>query len=105
MLFVGESPPASGRFFYRADSGLYRAVRQAFREAFPALRERDFLEAFKSSNCYLVDLCGKPVDHLSPAKRIQACRDAEPRLAKTLRRLHPEIVVTVVESIAKNVNR
>ena len=30
ILFVGKSPPASGRFFYQADSGLYRAVREAF---------------------------------------------------------------------------
>jgi hypothetical protein len=31
LLFIGESPPASGRFFYRQDSGLYRAIRDAFR--------------------------------------------------------------------------
>jgi hypothetical protein len=30
ILFVGEAPPASGRFFYQADSGLYRAVRDTF---------------------------------------------------------------------------
>jgi hypothetical protein len=29
ILFVGESPPASGRFFYQADSGLYRAATAA----------------------------------------------------------------------------
>ena len=23
LLFIGEAPPASGRFFYQADSGLY----------------------------------------------------------------------------------
>ena len=41
MLFVGESP-ASGRFFYRADSGLYRAIRQTFLSAFPDLKDADF---------------------------------------------------------------
>ena len=35
ILFVGEAPPASGRFFYQADSGLYRAIREAFVKAFP----------------------------------------------------------------------
>jgi len=43
VLFVGEAPPDSGRFFYQADSGLYRAIREAFIEAFPVLRERSFL--------------------------------------------------------------
>jgi hypothetical protein len=46
MLFVGESPPASGRLFYHADSGLYRAIRQAFLSAFPDLKDADFLESF-----------------------------------------------------------
>ena len=35
VLFVGEAPPASGAFFYRRDSGLYRALSTTFEEAFP----------------------------------------------------------------------
>jgi hypothetical protein len=30
VLLVGESPPASGRYFYVANSGLYRAIRDTF---------------------------------------------------------------------------
>ena len=56
LLFVGEAPPASGLFFYRADSGLYRAIRSAFVTAFPALRSEDFLASFQALGCYLVDL-------------------------------------------------
>jgi hypothetical protein len=68
ILFVGEAPPASGRFFYRADSGLYRAIRDTFVTAFPSLRSSnaEFLEAFRAMGCYLVDLCGEPVDRLKP---------------------------------------
>jgi hypothetical protein len=65
ILFVGESPPASGRFFYQADSGLYRAVRDTFATAFPSLPKSEFLKSFRSLGCYLVDLCGQPVDHMS----------------------------------------
>src|SRR5580693_7073198 len=72
ILFVGESPPASGRFFYQADSGLYRAVRDVFLNALPAFRAGDFLESFQAHGCYLVDLCGSPVDRLSLKKRKQA---------------------------------
>jgi hypothetical protein len=105
VLFVGEAPPASGRFFYQADSGLYRAIRDAFLGALPALRDGDFLEAFRARHCYLIDLCGKPVDRLNPKERRKACRDGEIRLSKILKKLLPKIVITVVRSIAPNVRR
>ena len=105
ILFVGESPPASGRFFYQADSGLYRAIRDTFRAALPALPEDDFLHSFRDLGCYLVDLCSEPVDRFTSETRKQACRDGEGRLARTLRKLHPRIVITVVRSIAGSVRR
>ena len=105
ILFVGESPPASGRFFYRADSGLYRAIREAFLKAFPHLRESDFLKSFRDLGCYLVDLCDFPIDRLSPNARRKLCRAAEPHLAKSIRELRPGIVIVVIRSIALNVQR
>ena len=105
LLFVGESPPASGRFFYRADSGLYRAIRSTFIKIFPHLETVNFLDAFQFLGCYLVDLCGSPVDRLYAAERRQACLDGEARLAKMIRQFQPDIVVTVVRSIVANVER
>jgi hypothetical protein len=105
ILFVGESPPASGRFFYHADSGLYRAIREAFVKSLPNLREADFLKSFRNLGSYLVDLCDRPVDRLSPTARRKTCRAGEPRLTKSIRSLRPEIVVVVVRSIARNVQR
>jgi hypothetical protein len=105
ILFIGESPPASGRFFYQGDSGLYRAVRDAFMAAFPKWKPSNFLEAFRALNCYLIDLCGKPVDKLNAKSRQQICRAGEPRLAKTIRHMNPEIIVVVVRSIAPNISR
>jgi hypothetical protein len=49
ILFVGEAPPASRRFFYRKDSGLYRTIRGAFEKALPRVRDRDFLSI--TGNC------------------------------------------------------
>src|SRR5277367_2407972 len=105
ILFVGESPPASGRFFYQADSGLYRAVRDAFAIVFPDVGDSEFFESFQAQGCYLVDLCGKPVDRLPRNQRMRACLDGEVRLARILKRLRPEIVITMVRSIAGNVRR
>src|SRR6202041_2824409 len=64
ILFVGEAPPASGRFFYRGDSGLYRAVRDTFKIVDPSIHDEDFLAAFQALGCYLIDLCPDPVDRL-----------------------------------------
>jgi len=48
---------AGGTFFYRANSKLYDATREAFETAVPALRrEDDFLAAFQRLSCYL-DTC------------------------------------------------
>jgi hypothetical protein len=105
ILFVGESPPASGRFFYQADSGLYRAVRDTFLTAFPPLQKTEFLDSFRSLGCYLVDLCGEPVDKMLRHARRCACRAGEVRLARTIQTLRPKIIVTVVRSINGNVRK
>ena len=105
MLFVGEAPPASGRFFYQTDSGLYRAIRDAFIDACPNVHEDDFLHSFRELGCYLVDMCGKPVDRMKGKQRRRACREGEVRLARVLKQLRPKIVITVVRSIAPNVRR
>ena len=105
LLFVGEAPPASGRFFYCANSGLYRTIRDTFVTAFPALGDSDFLGSFRALGCYLVDLCATPVDRLASELRAKTCTDAEARLTRTVQDLCPKIIITVVRSIAPNVMR
>jgi hypothetical protein len=105
ILFVGEAPPASGRFFYQEDSGLYRAARDTFMAAFPSLRRSEFLDAFRDLGCYLVDLCGQAVDHMPRSTRASICCAGEARLARTIRTLRPIVIVTLVRSIRANVKR
>jgi hypothetical protein len=102
-LFVGESPPASGRFFYQCDSGLYRAMRDAFRSVDPEITDATFLTRLRASGCYLIDLCQEPVDDLNPAVRRAACRDSEPSLSRRIARLRPQVIVTLLRSIEENV--
>lgn len=99
LLFVGESPPASGRFFYQGDSGLYRAIRDAFRTVDASITDESFLARFQASGCYLIDLCAEPVDHLDPQTRRAACRESQATLSQTIARLHPLMIATVVRSI------
>jgi hypothetical protein len=105
ILFVGEAPPASGRFFYQGDSGLYRAVRDTFTSAFPYLSKDEFLQEFRDLGCYLVDLCGEPVDRLARDARLSICCAGEARLARTIRALRPTVIITLVRSIRASVER
>jgi hypothetical protein len=103
VLFIGESPPASGRFFYSANSGLYRAMRSAFQTADPEIDDENFLDAFRSRGCYLTDLAQEPVDHLDPLLRRAMRTDGEALLAREIVRLRPEIIAPVLRSILRNV--
>ena len=105
LLFIGESPPASGRFFYRQDSGLYRAIRDAFRMVDPSITDDTFLENFQASGCYLIDACACPVDHLDANSRRAACLASEPALTRRIRNLEPDSIVTLVKSIRHIVQR
>lgn len=105
ILFIGESPPASGRFFYRGDSGLYRAVREVFQTADRSISDESFLFRFRECGGYLIDLCADPVDRLEPHARRVACLASEPSLSRRMRRLRPEMVVSLARSIRANVGR
>lgn len=103
LLFVGESPPASGRFFYAGDSGLYRAMFQVFAGVDPDINRETFLEGFQRRGCYLVDLCPNPVDRMTSAQRRSECRDGEQVLARAIARLRPQMIATMLRSIEDNV--
>jgi hypothetical protein len=67
-LFVGESAPASGDFFYYGTSAMTRYMRRAIEDALgPA---NDFLASFKGLGWYLDDLVLTPVDKLARSERI-----------------------------------
>ena len=105
VLFVGESPPASGRFFYARNTGRYRARLAVFQAVDPAITDRTFLDTFRAAGCYLVDLCPAPVDQLPPPLRRAAHRAAEPRLAEEIRQLRPRLIVTTLYSIERSTSR
>lgn len=105
LLFIGESAPASGRFFYQADSGLYRAMRDAFRMVDHTIDDENFFAIFQASGCYLIDLCRRPVDDLDPKPRRAACIVGEGSLSKMIQELQPAMIATLLRSIEGNVAR
>ncbi len=93
-LFVGESAPHSGRFFYKEDSNLYRHMRQAFGGG------DDFLVRFKSKCFYLDDLALEPINQIrASAARREARLRAIPSFAKRLIDYQPEAVVVLMRGI------
>jgi hypothetical protein len=65
------SPPVSP--VYHGDSRLYRATREAFQAADASISDAVFLQTFRDSGCYLVNLCAEPVDRLEAKSRRGAC--------------------------------
>ncbi|HWH23940.1 MAG TPA: UPF0175 family protein, partial [Candidatus Limnocylindria bacterium] len=95
-LFVGESSPAGGTHFYRANSNLFRATRAAFAEAFGEDRVPDgprFLHWFREQGCWLVGLADRPVNQLAGGERDAAVTEGIGRLADLIRETRPQSVV------------
>ncbi|MCE5190507.1 MAG: hypothetical protein LLG08_01845 [Actinomycetia bacterium] len=106
-LFVGESPPASEKFFYLGNSNLARFTFKAFRGRRP---ESDaemlgFLRDFQARGFYLVDLCLEPVNGLKRPARHAARRRGIEGLAATIARVRPRSLVVVMKGIKPEVVR
>jgi hypothetical protein len=101
-LFVGESSPAGGTHFYKANSNLFRATRAAFAAALGNERVPDgprFLHWFREQGYWLVDLADRPVNRLGRGERDAEVVAGIDRLARLLEELQPEQVVVVKSSI------
>lgn len=93
-LFVGESAPHGGDFFYRGDSGMLRYMRQAVEVQFG--KTNDFLKTFKGYGWYLDDLVLTPVNHLTRAERRTKCLEAQDSLADRIVIYRPEAIVSLL---------
>jgi len=105
ILFVAESPPSSGGYFYFSETigkdHLFRETMKAL-DLWPVSRplrrgvdKRPLLERFRSNGFFLIDTCELPVDKLSTTERITAVRRGATGLASRVRRLNPAHIVVV----------
>lgn len=107
-LFVGESSPAQGTHFYRANSNLFRATRAAYADALGedvVPSGAAFLRYFADQNAWLVDLADKPVNRLTDSERRRAVEAGIPWLAELIRSEQPRQIVVVKRDIADAVRR
>jgi hypothetical protein len=97
-LFVGESPPASGKFFYAGDTALARNMASAMRAA--GLDDTgNFLDCFKEQGWYLDDLVLQPVNWLQTSERRRQWREAQDSLANRIKDYHPRAIVVLLLGI------
>jgi hypothetical protein len=97
VLFVGESPPHRGTFFYddARPSNLRRLTERVVRDVLPRRVGLDFLSSFARLGCYLDDLSLEPTDHLADDDRDDARRAGEGPLAIRIRRSEPKVVMGI----------
>jgi hypothetical protein len=100
-LFVGESAPDGGDFFYFGNNPMLTDMKRAIEASLGD--DGDFLTRFKSYGWYLDDLSLAPVDKITPAERRAKCRDAQPSLAERIVQYRPLAIVSLLKRIEKNV--
>ncbi|HEY4345452.1 MAG TPA: hypothetical protein VGN05_13965 [Parvibaculum sp.] len=101
-LFVGESAPASGAFFYYDNSAMACHMKRAIELAFG--KSADFLESFKAYGWYLDDLVLMPVNKKTKLERQKECRMAQNCLAERIAKYRPLAIVSLLLSIEPNVD-
>jgi hypothetical protein len=96
-LFVAESAPAGGTFFYYGNGHLGRYLRRSIEEVLAG--DGDFLERFHSYGWYLDDLVLAPVNHLKPRERKAAHLGAAQDLQRRIAEYRPLAIVCLLKSI------
>jgi hypothetical protein len=106
LLFIGESPPQSGNFFYHKSS-LTSFTSRAFEKVFDRVFSdiHSFLIFFRLSGCYLEDICLEPVDKLPPKERTMMLKDSIEYFSRRLKEYSPEAIVIVLKRIESPVKQ
>lgn len=104
-LFVGESPPAGGDFFYAGTGNLFRSTEEAFRRVYGILIGDDFRRTFQATGCFLDDLCVEPVNHMPLSERRRARERGVVPLSGRMASLQPRVIVPVKIDVEPHVKR
>jgi hypothetical protein len=101
LLLVGESAPASGKFFY-SKSTMTTFTARAFEKVYDITftDNADFLRFFQACGCYLDDLSLTPVNTMHPTERARILQASVPALSQRIRDVEPAVVVAVLQKIA-----
>jgi len=96
-LFIGESPPDCGSFFYNENSLLYRQMKESFKELW--IDGADFLQTFKGRGFFLDDLVLFPINKNGGKERSRLRWEGSGSLAARLRQYQPNAIVALMCAI------
>ena len=96
-LFVGESAPFSGAFFYYGNSAMTRHMQRAVELVLGA--SGNFIDSFKAYGWYLDDLVLTPVNQLTASQRRAKWLGAQNSLADRIAEYQPLAIVSLLLGI------
>jgi hypothetical protein len=102
-LFVGESAPKSGDFFYLGNTNMTRYMRRALVPE--AGSDLEFLDTFKARGFYLDDLVLVPINGMTGCERRAHWRRSSPGFVTRLTEYRPAAVVLLVKGMRRVVER
>lgn len=91
LLFIGESRPQQGTFFYFENSNLFTYTKQAFE----TVNINFTLDKFKELGCWLYDVCNHPVNHFTRTERKKEAEKGIFALINTIEELKPDCIIVV----------
>ena len=105
VLYIGESPPNRGTFFYGANSNLFRCIRKAFAKVIGETVGDgfNFLKYFKDNNFYLDDLCLDPVNNKTDSEKIILRQQGIEPLSKRINVFSPQAIIILMKGIESEV--
>ncbi|APF17700.1 hypothetical protein Calab_2172 [Caldithrix abyssi DSM 13497] len=100
VLYIGESPPSGGTFFYLANSNLFFCIKSAFEESYShEFSNLEFLDFFKNCKCYLDDLCLVPINNKTDFEREQLRKEGISQLSIRINDYNPKAIIVVMKSL------
>jgi hypothetical protein len=109
VLFIAESPPASGAYFYfpvtTGRDSLFNTTMKALgiypeRKAMPkGLDKKGMLAEFQARGFFLIDVCYAPINKLPPKEKKRAIAKEIPALMQKVRELNPEGVIIIKKGL------
>lgn len=109
FLFIAESPPNSGGFFYNPKTigrdSLFAETMRTLRlwpenkTMSKGFDKRPLLKRFQSMKYYLLDSSQTPVDKLGFRERNRKVRGEIPRLIREIKKLKPDKIVLVKKNV------
>ena len=109
LLWIAESPPTSGSYFYfQKTTGGDHLFRETMRAVglWPAgeimkkgIDKQPLLERFQSKGFFLIDTCSYPVDKLPDGQRRRAIIDGTSSVLQMVSELNPNGIIIVKSNI------